>query len=344
MSNGNSAPVNKNHSETPNLFTSEDSGQKTTPTNKVAVNGIAKSMNNSQSDQQDSNSTPTNLETFVNYQRAIDNLEYTLIQLNRHQRQILQVHEQSLRHQTEYTNSFFGLMQQQHILWGNGQFIEKQPETQQLAISSLERSMMRFHDHQADSLRIHEQYLKYQQEYTHNFFQLVQQHQLPTCDDRIQHSLNTPVYGEERPIPVTAVSAVATELQTVTTNGSGNGNGQGAHHQTIPVTDIIATRQNPTATIVATPPVDIDPATLQPTLLTIVSDQTGYPSEMLEMSMDIEADLGIDSIKRVEILGALLEIYPDLPRPNLEELAQLRTLAEIAEYIRTIATPTINKN
>ncbi len=299
------------------------------------MNGIAKSMNNSQSDQQDSNSTRTNLETFVNYQRAIDNLEYTLIQLSRHQRQILQVHEQYLRHQTEYTKTFFGLMQQQHILWGNGKLIEQQPETQQLAISSSERSMMRFHDHQADSLRIHEQYLKYQQEYTHNFFQLVQQHQLPTCDDSIPHSLNTPVYREDPPIPVTAVSAVATELQTVTTNGSG----KGAHHQTIPVTDIIATRQNPAATIV-----DIDPATLQPTLLTIVSDQTGYPSEMLEMSMDIEADLGIDSIKRVEILGALLEIYPDLPRPNPEELAQLRTLAEIAEYIRTIATPTINKN
>ena len=53
--------------------------------------------------------------------------------------------------------------------------------------------------------------------------------------------------------------------------------------------------------------------------------------------MDIEADLGIDSIKRVEILGALLEIYPDLPQPNPEELAQLRTLAEIAEYIKTLA-------
>ncbi len=70
--------------------------------------------------------------------------------------------------------------------------------------------------------------------------------------------------------------------------------------------------------------------TMQPTLLAIVSDKTGYPSEMLEMSMDIEADLGIDSIKRLEILGALLELYPDLPQPNPEELAQLHTLAETA--------------
>ena len=40
-------------------------------------------------------------------------------------------------------------------------------------------------------------------------------------------------------------------------------------------------------------------------LLAVVSEKTGYPAEMLELSMDMEADLGIDSIKRVEILGAM---------------------------------------
>jgi acyl transferase domain-containing protein len=337
ITNGNSAPVTNDHPETQKLFTSGNLSQKTTSTNNVAVNGIAKSMKNCQSHPQDQNSTPSNLETFADYQRAIDNLEYTLIQLNRHQRHILEVHEQSLKHQTEYTKTFFGLMQQQHMLWGNGKFIEQQPETQQLAISSSERSMMRFHDHQADSLRIHEQYLNYQQEYTQNFFQLVQQHQVPICDHSTQNSLNTRVYPEEKPIPVTTLSAVAKKSEPVITNGNGNP----ADHQTIP-TDIIAPRPHPTATIVATPQLEIDAQTLQPTLLAIVSDKTGYPSEMLEMSMDIEADLGIDSIKRVEILGALLELYPDLPQPNPEELAQLRTLAEIAEYIATIVPGNIN--
>ncbi|MDH6061213.1 KR domain-containing protein [Chrysosporum bergii ANA360D] len=77
---------------------------------------------------------------------------------------------------------------------------------------------------------------------------------------------------------------------------------------------------------------------LDQTLLNIVSDKTGYPVEMLEMSMDIEADLGIDSIKRVEILSALLETqpesHPDSSPPNPEELAQLRTLQEIVHYIQ----------
>jgi len=48
----------------------------------------------------------------------------------------------------------------------------------------------------------------------------------------------------------------------------------------------------------------------------------------------MEADLGIDSIKRVEILGGLLEIYPDLPKPNPEEIGELRTLGEIANYMQ----------
>ena len=40
-------------------------------------------------------------------------------------------------------------------------------------------------------------------------------------------------------------------------------------------------------------------------LLAIVRERTGYPAEMLRLDLDLEADLGIDSIKRVEILGSL---------------------------------------
>lgn len=37
----------------------------------------------------------------------------------------------------------------------------------------------------------------------------------------------------------------------------------------------------------------------------LVADRTGYPPDMLDGPLDLEADLGIDSIKRVEILAAL---------------------------------------
>jgi acyl carrier protein len=70
----------------------------------------------------------------------------------------------------------------------------------------------------------------------------------------------------------------------------------------------------------------------------IIAEKTGYPTEMLELSMDLEADLGIDSIKRVEILGALQEALPQL-ETKAEDLAELRTLAQIAEAIGGTPAP-----
>ena len=67
-------------------------------------------------------------------------------------------------------------------------------------------------------------------------------------------------------------------------------------------------------------------------LLDTVSDKTGYPPEMLELDMDMEADLGIDSIKRVEILSALQDRHPELPEIGAEALTELRTLGQIVEH------------
>jgi acyl transferase domain-containing protein len=77
-------------------------------------------------------------------------------------------------------------------------------------------------------------------------------------------------------------------------------------------------------------------AELQEKLLAIVSDKTGYPSEMLELDMDMEADLGIDSIKRIEILGALQQALPDMPKGNPEDIGELRTLGQIIEQMQTL--------
>ncbi len=68
-------------------------------------------------------------------------------------------------------------------------------------------------------------------------------------------------------------------------------------------------------------------------LLDIVSEKTGYPGEMLELEMDLESDLGIDSIKRVEILGAIQNRYPELPIDDTSSIAEMRTLGEIVAYL-----------
>ncbi|WP_417698331.1 SDR family oxidoreductase, partial [Psychromonas sp.] len=75
---------------------------------------------------------------------------------------------------------------------------------------------------------------------------------------------------------------------------------------------------------------------IEQTMLAVVADKTGYPTEMLELSMDMEADLGIDSIKRVEILGAVQDQVADLPELDAEQLAQMRTLEEIVAYMNSV--------
>ncbi|MFE7659507.1 SDR family NAD(P)-dependent oxidoreductase [Streptomyces celluloflavus] len=78
---------------------------------------------------------------------------------------------------------------------------------------------------------------------------------------------------------------------------------------------------------------DTDPESVRTALLEIVSEKTGYPVEMLDVEMDVEADLGIDSIKRVEIIGALRSRFPTMSQPGPEHLAELRTLAGIARFV-----------
>ena len=49
------------------------------------------------------------------------------------------------------------------------------------------------------------------------------------------------------------------------------------------------------------------PRRLTDVVLRLVADRTGYPPDMLDPDLDLEADLSIDSIKRIEIIGELAE-------------------------------------
>ncbi|WP_225827638.1 type I polyketide synthase [Streptomyces naphthomycinicus] len=71
----------------------------------------------------------------------------------------------------------------------------------------------------------------------------------------------------------------------------------------------------------------------------IISERTGYPVDMIEPGLDLEADLSIDSIKRAEIAGELAqrlglaggaELLDDT---ELEELAKARTAAAVTQWL-----------
>ncbi|MFB7507134.1 SDR family NAD(P)-dependent oxidoreductase, partial [Streptomyces broussonetiae] len=74
-------------------------------------------------------------------------------------------------------------------------------------------------------------------------------------------------------------------------------------------------------------------------VLEIISERTGYPVDMIEPDLDLEADLSIDSIKRAEIAGELAkrlgiadgaEVLDDA---ELEELAKARTAAAVTQWL-----------
>ena len=76
------------------------------------------------------------------------------------------------------------------------------------------------------------------------------------------------------------------------------------------------------------------------TLLAVVADKTGYPVDMLNLDMGLDADLGIDSIKRVEIMAALRAQLPAAPEIRPEQLGTLQSLRQIVDFLgRASAAP-----
>src|SRR5699024_5104933 len=89
--------------------------------------------------------------------------------------------------------------------------------------------------------------------------------------------------------------------------------------------------------------VALDRATAQTILVQLVSERTGYPTEMLDPALDLEADLGIDSIKRVEIIGSFQQQTGIQLGAQVENLAARKTLAEMVEFLVTLEnSPTLD--
>lgn len=135
------------------------------------------------------------------------------------------------------------------------------------------------------------------------------------------------------PAPVVPANRIAAELApksapaAPTENGKREGNGK----HPPPAKSEAAPAKKPAGPA-------LDRESLLAKLLDLVSERTGYPKEALSIDLDLEADLGVDSIKRVEILGALaesIEAGAGGKQPNLEmeKLSVIKTLRGIADYV-----------
>ena len=69
-------------------------------------------------------------------------------------------------------------------------------------------------------------------------------------------------------------------------------------------------------------------------VLEIVATQTGYPSDMLDLDLDLEADLGIDTVKQAETFAAIRTEY-DIERDDTLALRDYPTLAHVIGFVHT---------
>ena len=249
------------------------------------------------------------------------------------QQQAAELHQQFLEIPQQYGQTFTTLMTEQTKLAGNGIAI---PE-------SLQRSMEQFHQLQAQTLQSHTQFLEMQAGSniaalnmlngtpTQTYTPAIQSaptvstivHTAPTVVPTASIAAPVAAPAQSAPVAVTPqVQAPQAQAQQVSR--------QAAPVQTAPVAVAPVAAQAPASNTNA-----LSAAKVQATMLEVVAEKTGYPTEMLELEMDMEADLGIDSIKRVEILGTVQDELPGLPELSPEDLAECRTLGEIVAYMNS---------
>ena len=77
-------------------------------------------------------------------------------------------------------------------------------------------------------------------------------------------------------------------------------------------------------------------AAIEKVVLESISDKTGYPTDMIDVTMELETDLGIDSIKRVEIFSAVFTTLNCTLSPD--EVGEMSALSDIQSIVRYLAT------
>ena len=285
----------------------------------------------------------------VDMNAVLSTLESTLAHFREHQRETQRVHEQFTQGQAEYFKIFFELTQQQAAMLASQSLANGTAE-------AVNQSMMRFHEYQSETLRMHEAYMRTQTEVAQSLLDLVRQQYAVMSGSPVSVTARAaapaPVQTISAPTPQVAVKAPAAPAPVATPAPAPAAAAPVEAPKPTPIVVQPKVETPAPAPIVTPAPIaQTAPApvaqsapaapaaggaelkALSDAMLRIVGDKTGYPVEMLELGMDMEADLGIDSIKRVEILGAMRDEFPSLPQFSPEELGELRTLQQIVDYM-----------
>jgi polyketide-type polyunsaturated fatty acid synthase PfaA len=237
-------------------------------------------------------------------------IESLLEQFQEHQNGVLKAHQLFLKNDgaskeiiQEITSAELAILSK---LNGNSH-----TSSDERALSLLEKRIAFVNDQQNGSSKAHQDFIRSQSDFTQQYAALISEVVGPDGTGNVVSSeqQSAPIEIEKEILPPFIEKAAAMSPETI---------------------QVSTPSQPPGAT-----EAQYNTDQLAQSFLEIVSDKTGYPTDMLELNMDMEADLGIDSIKRVEILGAMQEEYPKLPTILAEDLAILRTLEQIISAFNT---------
>ncbi|MBW2262446.1 MAG: SDR family NAD(P)-dependent oxidoreductase, partial [Deltaproteobacteria bacterium] len=81
---------------------------------------------------------------------------------------------------------------------------------------------------------------------------------------------------------------------------------------------------------------EASPNGLRSEIMTLIAEKTGYPEDMLDPDMDMEADLGIDTVKQAEVFASVRRTY-DIPRQDNLKLSDYPTINHVVEFVRSFA-------
>jgi len=77
---------------------------------------------------------------------------------------------------------------------------------------------------------------------------------------------------------------------------------------------------------------DVTEEAVRQVVLELVAEATGYPPDMLDPELDLEADLGVDTVKQAEIFAAIRSRY-DIPRDETLNLRDFPTLSHVVQFV-----------
>ncbi len=102
-----------------------------------------------------------------------------------------------------------------------------------------------------------------------------------------------------------------------------------------PVPVAAAPKQEPKVKAIPPAPASISAKADDPVkerILALMVEKTGYPQDMLDLDLDLEADLGVDTVKQAEMFAAIREIY-NIPRDENRKLRDYPTLAHVIRFV-----------